>query len=47
MAAEPYQTLSTYATRHARLKDMFLAWHTTTKELPTFGNPPLLASMEI
>ena len=47
MAGEPYQTLSTYTTRHARLKDVFLAWHATTKELPTFGNPPLLASMQI
>jgi len=47
MAAEPYQTLSTYATRYARLQDVFLAWHRTTKELPTFGDPPLLAKLEI
>jgi hypothetical protein len=47
MAAEPYQTLSTYSTRHERLKGTFLAWHKTAKELPTFGNPPLLALMEI
>ncbi|MBK7277003.1 MAG: hypothetical protein IPI08_10755 [Betaproteobacteria bacterium] len=47
MTADLYQTLAKYTTRHARLKDVFLAWHTTTKELPKFGNPPLLASMEI
>lgn len=47
MAAGPYQSLSSHVRHYERLLAIFRAWHVVIKGLPSFGNPPLLASMTI
>jgi len=47
MAAEPFDSLEKHATRYERLYTAFVKWHGLARDLPSAGNPPLLASMTI